>query len=296
MFSEITPPIITDSGPFYYGNEISLTIRRLDLTDPITGGNKWYKLQYNLLQFKKKGFKELVTFGGAFSNHVAAVARTCKLEGINCIGIIRGEPESIKNTTLQRAANDGMKLIFVSRSDYRRKEDPEFLQQLLTGYNESYILPEGGSNKYGVMGCMNILQEKDAHFSHIAIACGTGATATGMIHKLKPNQHLIGFSVLRDGFSLEKSIQDYLSGIKPDNLSQQWHIEHDFHFGGYAKTNDELTNFVNDFYIRTAVQIEPVYTGKLFYGLEHLINSGAFEPGSKILAIHTGGLQYLQPD
>ncbi len=295
MFSVDNKPILSDSGPFDYGNEISLTIRRLDLTDPVTGGNKWFKLWYNLKRFKEGKYTQIVTFGGAFSNHIAAVAKAGKHSGIQTTGIIRGEPESGQNITLSRAKADGMNLIYVSRGDYRKKDSAPFLKNLLPDYNNCFILPEGGSNSEGVIGCARILDEKDELYTHIAVACGTGATAAGLILSLKKHQQLIGFSVLRDGGFLEQTISDHLNNLRNENQSGVWHIEHDFHFGGYAKSTPELNRFVKEFSHKTGVPIEPVYTGKLFFGLEQLIKSEQIPPGSKILAIHTGGLQYLLP-
>ena len=295
MFSVDDKPILSDSGPFDYGNEISLTIRRLDLTDPVTGGNKWFKLWYNLERFMEGHYSQIVTFGGAFSNHIAAVARAGKQSGIQTTGIIRGEPESGKNITLSRAAADGMRLHYISRSDYRKKEDALFLKNLLPDYNNCFILPEGGSNSEGVIGCARILEEKDKLYSHIVVACGTGATSAGSILSLKKHQQLIGFSVLRDEGFLEQTITYHLNNLRNQNHAGDWHIEHDFHFGGYAKSTPELNIFVQEFSNKTGVPVEPVYTGKLFFGLEHLIKSGQIPSGSKILAIHTGGLQYLLP-
>ena len=293
MFLPGKSQLIPDSNPIVFGDEISLTIRRLDLIDTITGGNKWYKLYYNLERFKGGGFSELVTFGGAFSNHIAAVATACKQSGIPCTGIIRGEQESLTNITLSRAHGEGMKLIFVSRNDYRRKDDPEFLKQLLLDYNNSYMLPEGGSNLDAIKGCKEILSESDHHYTHIAVACGTGATASGLILSLKSHQHLIGFSVLKDKNNLENTISKNLNHFNSGPSASNWHIEHNFHFGGYAKTTAELLHFTKTFSMANGIPIEPVYTGKLFFGLEALIKSGYFPSRSKILAIHTGGLQYL---
>lgn len=294
MFSIESKPNITDSGPFVYSNDISLTVRRLDLVDDITGGNKWYKLLFNLIHFKQSGLSSLVTFGGAYSNHIAAVARAGKLEGIQTTGIIRGEARSITNPTLSRAVNDGMKLLFVSRSDYRKKNETQWLMALLPDFKNCMIIPEGGSNADGVKGCMQILTAADAQYSHITLACGTGATAAGLILTLKPHQRLIGINVLKNENSLETSIKNYLDLFRqPININ--WNVNHEFHFGGYAKSATELSDFIKYFFFKTGIPTETVYTGKLFYGLEQLIKSNYFSPGSKILAIHTGGLQYLNP-
>ncbi len=293
MFLPDNKPLIINSGPFTYEPQITLTIRRLDLIHPVSGGNKWFKLQYNLKKFFKGNYSQMVTFGGAFSNHIAAVAQAGYDFGFATIGIIRGEKSEPLNKTLSQAVNNGMKLIFVSRSDYRKKSEELFLKNIVSHFDTSFILEEGGSNSEGVKGCAEIVFKDDEKFTHIAVACGTGTTAAGILTAMHSNQNLIGFSVLRDQGKLETSISEQLldSGVK--NNFANWHIEHNFHFGGYAKTTEELNNFCNDFYSRKGILIEPVYTGKLFYGLEKMIAEGKFPEGSKILAIHTGGLQYI---
>jgi len=293
MFSFENKRIIIYDGPLIYDREISLTVKRLDLTDPVTGGNKWFKLKYNLEQHNAGNYNAILTFGGAYSNHIAAVAGMGKQEGIKTIGIIRGERESQSNITLSRAQADGMKLVFVSREDYRKKEEHSFLKNLVPGYENCFIIPEGGSNNAGVKGCMEILDDNDALYSHVIVACGTGTTATGLILRLKNHQKLIGISVLRAGNTIENAILKHLIYYMPSNKIPQWHIENNFHFGGYGKSTPALNNFVEEFFKRTGIPIEPVYTGKMFFAIEQLINSGVIATGSKILAIHTGGLQYM---
>lgn len=293
MFWTDSKPDITDTGPFNYDNGIRLTVRRLDLMDPVWGGNKWFKLKYNLDRFKRDGYEELITFGGAFSNHIAAVARTGKELRFKTTGIIRGEPESKSNTTLSRAEHDGMKLVFVSREAYRQKENPSFLQTLLPEKSNYMILPEGGGNEEGVLGCSEIVNPEDFQFSHVVVACGTGTTAAGIIKSLNSHQQLIGISVLHDGQSIETTIHNYLLHFRPGKIPSNWRIMHEFHSGGYARTTPELRAFCENFTFRTAIPVEPVYTGKVFYGIEKMIADGNFPLGANILAIHTGGLQYL---
>ncbi len=284
---------VTDHGPFKYDREITLTVRRLDHMDPITGGNKWYKLKYNLEKFIKGDYSRLLTFGGAWSNHIAAVARAGKLAGISTTAIVRGESPSGGNITLTRAARDGMDLIFVSRSEYLKRNEPEFVKKLVYGNESYYVLPEGGSNMEGVKGCQEILNENDRSYNDIVIACGTGATAAGIISTLQPEQHLTGISVLRDGGSIGHTIHELLAKFYTGPVPGNWNIENEFHGGGYAKSNPELIAFIKHFETKTGIKTEPIYTGKLFYAIEKLIVSGKFKPGSRILAIHTGGLQYL---
>lgn len=293
MFLAENKPIITDSGPFYYSHEITLTVRRLDLMDPVSGGNKWFKLRYNLKKFFEGNYSGILTYGGAFSNHIAAVAKAGNDLKISTIGIIRGEDSSLANKTLIQARNNGMQLIFISRSEYRNKYDKSFLEKIIPDYQNYFILEEGGANAEGVKGCAEILDPADNTYNHIAVACGTGTTAAGMLLAMKSGQKLIGFSILRDNGFIEKEITNWLTSLKSHNSLPLWEINHDYDFGGYAKTNDELTLFCKNFYLKTQIEIEPLYTGKMFYGLEQLIATGHFKPGSNILAIHSGGMQYI---
>lgn len=290
MFS--TPHLVkvVDDGPYSFPEQqVQLYIRRLDLIDPVYGGNKWFKLKHNLLKAKQKGFTKIVSFGGAFSNHIAALARAGKMNGFETVGIIRGESASISNKTLKTAAQDGMKLIFCDRDKYRHKDESIFLSEFLPNHYEYFIIPEGGSNYEGMIGCAEIITNNDHIYDVVSVSCGTGATAAGILTSLQPNQQLLGFSVLKDGGSLEENILR-LCGNK---IRAQWKIEHDFHFGGYAKNTSELLAFIDDFGKKYNTPIEPVYTGKMFFGLNKLIHSGYFNKDAKILAIHTGGLQYL---
>ncbi len=290
MFSTFDSIKVVDDGPFSFPeHQIQLYIRRLDLIDPIYGGNKWFKLKHNLLKAKQKGFTKIVSFGGAFSNHIAALAVAGKMNGFETVGIIRGESTSLNNKTLKTAALNGMKLIFCDREKYRHKDESNFLSEFLPNHYEYFIIPEGGSNYEGMLGCAEIVTQADSIFNVVTVSCGTGTTAAGILTALQPHQQLIGLSVLKDGGSIEGNIFK-LSG---NNSQKNWRIEHDFHFGGYAKNTTELLSFVEKFNINYKIQIEPVYTGKMFWGLQTLINSGYFKEGTKILAVHTGGLQYI---
>jgi 1-aminocyclopropane-1-carboxylate deaminase len=282
-----------DEGPFHYepGN-IELYIRQLAKYEPIAGGNKLFKLKYNLQKARECGKTKILTFGGAFSNHIAAVALAGKIEGFETLGIIRGEQISISNVTLSRASCDGMQLIFVSREDYRRKNDSDFLSALVQDIDSYFIIPEGGANADGVKGCIEILGETDSSFDYITVCCGTGTTAAGIILSMQPHQKLLGFSILRDQGFMEKEIQNWIDIFQPTQRLPLWEINHDFHFGGYAKSNAELDAFCKNFQNKTGVAIEPVYTGKMFWGLEELIEEGYFKTDTKVLSIHTGGLQY----
>lgn len=291
MFSNL-PSFIVDQGPFEIpGTGVQLTVRRIDLIDEITGGNKWYKLKYNILEAKKLNKNHLITFGGAFSNHIAATAAASAKTGLNSTGIIRGEPASIINVTLSRAAAEGMKFCFVSRELYRKRNDPDFLESILKTDGKEFIIPEGGSNYLGMTGCTEILEMKHNHFNVIAVAAGTGTTAAGLLQAIGTDQTLLVINVLRD----QNSIMHVINGLTPPEKWSNLNVCNDYHFGGYAKSNSVLDAFCKSFYLQTDIPIEPIYTGKLFFGIYDLAGKGIFPKGTKILAIHTGGLQYLSP-
>lgn len=261
--------------------KIKLLVLRVDLIHPITGGNKLFKLKYNLLKAKEERQDTLLTFGGAYSNHIAATALAGKENGFKTIGIIRGEKNLPLNKTLQFATDCGMQLEFVSREDYRMKETPEFIHTLIQKFNHFYLIPEGGNNFHGEKGCKEIVDLIHFNFDYICCAVGTGTTLTGIAQSLKPNQTAIGISVSND-----KSVSDKMP-------TANCQLFFDYVFGGYAKTNSVLNNFVTDFNVSTGVAIEPIYTGKLFFGVYDLIKKNYFKRGSTVVVVHSGGLQYL---
>jgi 1-aminocyclopropane-1-carboxylate deaminase len=269
---------------------LNMYVLRLDLIHPFISGNKWYKLKYNVEEFLRSGKDHLVTFGGAYSNHIVATAAAGKEFGINTIGIIRGEELHPKaNTVLQFASRCGMKLIFVSRPDYRiLKENSDAVAEkvnhaLETKGSKLFILPEGGSNELALTGSTEIVKEIPIDFDYILAACGTGMTLGGIAKSIKPEQKAIGISVLHGEDFLEKNISGWSRG-------NNFQIIYDYHFGGYARMNAELKNFCITFSSRHNLPIEPVYTGKLFFGLYDLIRKDFFNHGSTIVAIHSGGI------
>ena len=270
-------------------NSITLYLKREDLLHPIISGNKFRKLKYNLEEAKAQNKQTLLTFGGAFSNHILAVAGAGNLHSLQTIGIIRGEELQSKiheNPTLSQAAQLGMKFIFVSREEYRKKETANYLDQLKNQFGDFYLIPEGGTNELAVKGCEEILTDLDVDFTHICTSVGTGGTISGIINSANPNQNIIGFSSLKGDF-----IQNDIS--KFANKSN-WILNTDFHFGGYGKVTDELIAFMNDFQLKYQVPLDPIYTGKMMFGIISLIENDYFLPNSKILAIHTGGLQGIK--
>jgi 1-aminocyclopropane-1-carboxylate deaminase len=243
---------------------------RLDLLHPEVSGNKWFKLKYNLAA---AGKRTILTFGGAYSNHIAATAAACKLAGLQAIGIIRGEKPATLSHTLQQAIADGMQLEFISREAYRQKDT--------TNYPDAYIIPEGGNNEAGARGCREILSLADtSSFTHILCATGTGTTLAGLISSALPHQQVLGYVVLKGAEYLKEQVALLTQGTN-------WQLVHNYHGGGYARTSPELISFINNFYRETQIPLDVVYTGKLVWGF----SQSHFPPGSKILLIHTGGLQ-----
>ena len=271
-------------------NGIELFIKREDLLHPIISGNKFRKLKYNIQEAKRLGHATLLTFGGAFSNHILAVAGAGAEFGFKTIGVIRGEELECKineNPTLAQAQELGMQFYFVSRAAYRDKEQPSFVSHLHEKYGNFYLVPEGGTNDFAIKGCEEILTDTDKeYFTHIICAVGTGGTISGLINSSSEKQQIIGFSSLKGAF-LSDVIRNFVS-------KTNWSISDAYHFGGYGKVNDELIQFLNSFYSQTSIPLDPVYTGKMVFGVLDLIAKAYFPSNSKILMIHTGGLQGIK--
>jgi 1-aminocyclopropane-1-carboxylate deaminase len=269
--------------------KVVLAVKREDLIDPEISGNKYRKLKYNLLAAKSQNHKSLLTFGGAYSNHVAAVAAVGKKLGFQTIGIIRGDELSTaghENPTLANARKNEMQLEFISREDYKNKENPEFLESLAEKFGRFYLLPEGGTNALAVQGCEEILDDDDIGFDYLCCAAGTGGTAAGIINSLAPHQQLLVFPALKGAFVAEE-----ISRFAKNN---RWQVVLGYDFGGYAKINLELVDFINDFYRTTGIPLDPIYTGKLLFGVMDLVKKDFFPKGAKVLVIHTGGIQGIQ--
>ena len=263
-----------------------ITIKREDLIHPFISGNKFRKLKYNIEEAKATNANALLTFGGAYSNHIAAVAYAGKAYGIDTIGVIRGEELGLKedlNPTLRFAKEHGMHLEFVSREDYRKKTEVDFVDRLRQNFGGFYLLPEGGTNALAVKGCEEILQPKDENYNYICCAVGTGGTIAGLINASKASQEVLGFPALKGDF-LQQDIRKFAN-------QENWKLITDYHFGGYGKIKPELIAFVNRFKADYNIPLDPIYTGKMLFGIFDLIDKGFFTKGTKILAIHTGGLQ-----
>lgn len=277
--------------PLWENKGIELSIKRLDQVHPKASGNKFYKLKYNLEEAKKQEKTTLLTFGGAYSNHIYATAAAAEYAGFKSIGIIRGEETLPLNPTLQAAQSHGMEIHYISRSAYRNKKEDAFIENLKRQFGDFYLVPEGGTNALAVKGTTEILLEEDKKYSHICTSIGTGGTFSGLANSISFGQELIGFSSLKGDFiheevnSLMKQFEVIPKG-KTKILDQ-------YHFGGYGKHNEELLDFIRWFYREFQIPLDPIYTGKMVFGVLEQIKSGGIPSGSKVLLLHTGGIQGL---
>jgi 1-aminocyclopropane-1-carboxylate deaminase/D-cysteine desulfhydrase-like pyridoxal-dependent ACC family enzyme len=275
-------PLLEEKG-------IELAVKRLDLVHPLLSGNKFFKLKYNLEKAISGGFNQILTFGGAYSNHIYATAEAAKAANLNSIGIIRGEKVEPLNPTLAHAESLGMDLYFIDRSTYRLKMEASFLENLVEKFGEFYLIPEGGTNELAIRGTSEILELEDRSYSHVTTCIGTGGTFAGLLQTLTERQQLLGFSALKGDF-IHHEIKDLL---KNHQISSEgdFQIFDQFHFGGYGKYNQELIDFIWWFFESFGIVLDPIYTGKMMAGIWKLISEDFFPVGSKILAIHSGGLQ-----
>ena len=272
--------------PILKEKKVSLCVKREDRIHPLISGNKYRKLKYNTLKAKSEQYDTLLTFGGAYSNHITATACAANENGLRSVGIIRGEELAFKwqeNPTLSLAFELGMELKFVSRNDYRKKHTEHCLECLKSEFGRFYLLPEGGTNDLAVKGCEEILTGTDSAFDIICSCVGTGGTIAGIINTAGPKQQVLGFPALKENF-LKEDIRKFAA-------NGNWDLIRDYHFGGYAKVSTALIHFINEFKKKTRIPLDPVYTGKMLYGIIDMVKRDRFVPGTKILAVHTGGLQ-----
>ena len=275
--------------PLLDEKKIELQVKRLDLIHPNIQGNKFFKLKYNLSEAKAQGFKSLLTFGGAYSNHILATAEAAYLAGFSSFALIRGEKTEPLNPTLDRAKKLGMHLEYIDRSSYRLKAQPEFIQKLNDKFGDFYLIPEGGTNELAIRGTQEILTKEDEKFTHIACSIGTGGTFTGLAISKRPNQKLMGFSSLKGKF-IHEEIESLINKYSSKTI-RGIQIFDSYHFGGYAKQKPELIEFIWEFFENFNILLDPIYTAKAAFGLWDQIIKDNFPEGSKILLIHTGGLQ-----
>ena len=289
MFTIAQEPIIQEIKVGLEPYDVRLFIKREDLIHPVISGNKWRKLKYNLLEAKSSGFKTLLTFGGAYSNHIHATAGAARQFGFRSIGIIRGEEHLPLNPTLKEASDMGMELYYMDRATYRNKHTEAVVNDLNDLFGEFYLVPEGGTNQLALKGTSEIVENIQEDYDYFMASCGTGGTLAGIISGLKGKGTVLGFSALKGDF-LNAEIRHLLNksgSIVPDN----WSLNTDYHFDGYAKYNMKLVSFMNEFSQQNKIQLDPIYTGKMMYGIIDLIKQDYFPSNTRILAIHTGGLQ-----
>ena len=273
--------------------KISLFVKREDLNHEQMSGNKWHKLKYNIQEARNQRKDTLLTFGGAYSNHIYAVAAAGKLFKLNTIGIIRGEEHLPLNPTLSFAKENGMKIHYLDRTSYRIKNSAEILEKLRKKFGDFYLLPEGGTNEFAVKGCSEIISKININYDYICCPCGTGGTLAGLITGLNGDKFALGFAVLKGASFLKENVSSLLNICYHTSLIN-WDINLDFHFGGYGKFNRQLLDFAERFVSTTGISIEPIYTGKMIFGIYNLITKGFFKPSTRIVALHTGGLQGLK--
>lgn len=272
-------------------------VLRLDKIDDIGSGNKYFKLKYNLQQARNDGYQRLISFGGAYSNHIHALALAGAKQGFETVGLIRGERTEPLNDTLKDAVDAGMQLHYLTRTDYRRRHDPDFIDQLSQQFPGCYWIPEGGSNLLGVRGCMDIADYIDDTTQLIILPCATAVSLAGVAAAC-PRQKVLGISVLKNAFDLEYRVSAYLKELVDAGFLQKqpenWSIQHGYHCGGYARVNIALSEFMQQFERDTDIPIEPVYSGKMFYAIHELLADGTIDGATHIVAIHTGGMQGLR--
>ena len=278
--------IQTLKSEIFEQNGVSAFVKREDQNHPDVSGNKWWKLKYNLAEARKTGTETVLTFGGAYSNHIYATAAAAKELGFKSIGIIRGEETLPLNSTLAFAKACGMELHYFSRESYRHKSEKDFIADLHKTFGNFYLIPEGGTNELAVKGCAEFgrMLSDEIEFDYVCLAVGTGGTMAGLIEGLDESKRVIGFPVLKGATFLEEEIRRYTS-------KQHWQLMYDYHFGGYAKTTSALMKFLSDFENEYHIPLDPVYTAKMMFGVFDLVDRKFFPAGSRILIVHTGGLQ-----
>jgi 1-aminocyclopropane-1-carboxylate deaminase/D-cysteine desulfhydrase-like pyridoxal-dependent ACC family enzyme len=273
-----------------------LFIKRDDLIHPEISGNKWRKLKWNVENARSSGYDCLLTFGGAHSNHIAATAATANLFGMRSIGIIRGEEVDLQNPTLHGASLNGMEIHRISRSAYAEIRERSFLEELRHRFGPVYIIPEGGRNHYGVQGCSEIMSELERKYDRIFLACGTATTLSGMAIANEEGTQLFGVSALKGGSFLRKTVQDFVEKAFRDKETENSVLERvslltDYHFGGYAKCDKRLIQFMRNFHRKTNVKLDPIYTAKAAFAMYEQVKQSKIRKAENWLFIHSGGLQ-----
>ena len=292
---------------------VEVAIWRLDLLDAAAPGNKLFKLAKNLQVARGEGYSRLLSFGGAFSNHIHALALSGRAAGFETVGVIRGESSASENPTLRDAVDAGMQLHFVDRETYRALtqnslRSNDLLAELQQRYGPCYVVPEGGANRLGVLGCRALgtaIGEMAVPPDCVVLPAATGSTLAGVVAGLNNRSHVLGIAVLKGGAFIARQVQEHLreigagqcteglgaEGQSTEEQNKAWRIDLDHHAGGYARASASLRRFVAQFAAQTGIGVEPVYSGKMLYAIHQLIERGEFARGTRILAVHTGGMQ-----
>ena len=281
-------PFIQSLQPEWYKPYVSgVSMLRLDVIHPVVSGNKWYKLKHNIAHAIEAGYKSIMTFGGAYSNHLIATAATAKQYGINAIGVVRGVPDEDKlSQTLKDCRGFGMQLVCVTRDEYAKKIEQDWLDDLVARFDSPLIIPEGGSNEWGRIGAEEIAVYVPGEFTHVCVSIGTGTTFIGLRNALPAEKILYGYAPMKGGIYLKEEIQQHIDAEKGN-----WELFDNWHFGGFGKWNDEMISFMNDFYEINNIPLDMVYTGKMMKAISDQLQNGVFPKDANILCIHTGGLQ-----
>ncbi|HXS56097.1 MAG TPA: pyridoxal-phosphate dependent enzyme [Hanamia sp.] len=281
------PSIIQLKDPSYESKQVKVSMLRLDEIHAVISGNKLFKLYYFLKEAKHSAHKTIITFGGTFSNHLAATAFAANKSNLKCIGVVRGERPSILSPTLVFCLKQKMQLEFVPRSVYKESGGQDFLQKLYSDHKNFILIPEGGFSPKGAKGAELIPYYFElTDYTHVCLAVGTATTFAGIINGVKDNVETIGFSALKNMSDIDTRLDEL--GV---DRKKKFSFVGDYHFGGYAKKTGELINFINDFYFKHGVPLDFVYTGKMMFGVNDLVEKNYFPNGAHILCIHTGGLQ-----
>ncbi|MEW6006095.1 MAG: pyridoxal-phosphate dependent enzyme [Stygiobacter sp.] len=272
---------------------VNVFVKRLDLINPFINGNKWFKLKYNLQYAKENDYKTILTFGGAFSNHIHATSAAGKNFGFKTIGVIRGEEHLPLNPTLSFASKNEMKLFYVSRSDYRKKDSTEFKDWLKQKFGNVLIVPEGGSNLLAIKGASEIPNLIEIDYDYLVTASGTAGTLSGLIIGLQNRKKVLGVSVLKGAEFLSNNVNHFTYEYAKQKFTN-WNVIHDYHFGGYAKINRNLISFINQIEKLNDIILDPIYTGKMLFAVFDLAKKNYFMKNKNIVCLHTGGIQGIE--
>ena len=276
----------------YYGIKNKVYVKRDDLIHPIISGNKWRKLKYNLEYYNSICKKGIVSLGGAYSSHILALSYLCKVNSIKCVLLVRGEQPHPLNDILRKCLSYGAIIEYIIRKDYK---NPKWIKKYVEeNYNDFFFIPEGGSNFYGIKGCQNIVKEIENDFDYIFCEVGTGATFSGIVSSLNKSQSCFGVVVLKGATTIGENISKNFEFELKNPFSKNWILNHDYHLGGYAKYNEDLILFMREFYKITSLKTDPIYSGKMFYGLVDQLKNNKVLENKKIIALHSGGLSGIE--